>query len=138
MTISAAPMASGANGPAPFSMTVQPIVRTRKKVPMNSTKYLFIEGLQRMSDKEFKHHLRQNDGSRQRTLTSEACTRSALVRHGFNPVLHGRLARICLAPSAGLTMPFRPWKLSFRTVQPPLYLPHYAASFTPYSSATCA
>src|SRR5215469_4577454 len=42
MTIRDAPMAIGANGPAPLSMTVQPMVSTRKKVPMSSTRYLFI------------------------------------------------------------------------------------------------
>src|SRR6266550_3869057 len=42
MTMSAAPMASGAMTPAPAPIPVQPIVRTRKKVPMNSAMYLFI------------------------------------------------------------------------------------------------
>src|ERR1700741_2364647 len=42
MTIREAPMAMGASGPAPLSITVQPMVRTRKKVPISSTRYLFI------------------------------------------------------------------------------------------------
>src|SRR4029453_4900957 len=42
MTISAAPMASGAMTPAPAPIPVQPIVKTRKNVPMNSVIYLFI------------------------------------------------------------------------------------------------
>src|SRR3974377_293094 len=41
-TIREARMARGARGPAPLSMTVQPMVRTRKKVPISSTRYLFI------------------------------------------------------------------------------------------------
>src|SRR5437879_5992631 len=40
MTISAAPMASGGMTPAALGMTVQPMVSTRKKVPMNSVMYL--------------------------------------------------------------------------------------------------
>src|SRR5215469_16427791 len=40
--MSAAPMASGAITPAPPPTTVQPTVRTRKNVPMNSAIYLFI------------------------------------------------------------------------------------------------
>src|ERR1035437_6635976 len=42
MIINAEPMASGASAPAPGSMTVMPTVRTRKNVPMNSTRYFFI------------------------------------------------------------------------------------------------
>src|SRR5450755_2832899 len=42
ITMSAAPMASGAITPAPAPITVQPTVRTRNKVPMNSAMYLFI------------------------------------------------------------------------------------------------
>src|SRR5438874_11919437 len=42
ITMSAAPMASGAITPLPAPITVQPIVRTRKNVPMNSARYLFI------------------------------------------------------------------------------------------------
>src|ERR1700676_2597414 len=42
ITMSAEPIASGANGPAPWPMTEHPIVRTRKKVPMNSATYLFM------------------------------------------------------------------------------------------------
>src|SRR5713226_9546666 len=39
--MSAEPMASGARGPAsPGLSTVKPIVATRKKAPMNSTRYL--------------------------------------------------------------------------------------------------
>ena len=44
ITISAAPMASGGMTPAAPGMTVQPTVRTRKKVPMNSVRYLFMVG----------------------------------------------------------------------------------------------
>src|SRR5258705_8739234 len=40
--MSAEPIASGANGPAPWPMIVHPMVRTRKKVPMNSAKYFFM------------------------------------------------------------------------------------------------
>ena len=35
-------MARGASGPAPGAMTVQPMVKIRKKVPMNSTRYFFM------------------------------------------------------------------------------------------------
>ena len=35
-------MAIGASGPAPGSITVLPTVKTRKKVPINSTKYFLI------------------------------------------------------------------------------------------------
>jgi len=35
-------MAIGASGPAPGEITVAPTVKTRKKVPMNSTRYFFI------------------------------------------------------------------------------------------------
>src|SRR5882724_2226907 len=42
MTIKAAPMATGARFPAPGSITAMPMARTRKKVPMNSTRYFFI------------------------------------------------------------------------------------------------
>src|SRR5438552_5941513 len=42
MTMSAAPIASGAITPAAPGMTVQPTVRTRKNVPINSAIYLFI------------------------------------------------------------------------------------------------
>ena len=37
-------MATGARIPAPGGMTVQPTVKTRKKVPMNSTRYFFMVG----------------------------------------------------------------------------------------------
>jgi hypothetical protein len=33
----------GARGPAPGSITVLPTVKTRKKVPINSTKYFLIQ-----------------------------------------------------------------------------------------------
>src|ERR1700722_4266528 len=46
--MSAEPIASGANGPAPWPMTVHPIVRTRKKVPMNSARYFCINNLLRL------------------------------------------------------------------------------------------
>src|SRR5258708_3475000 len=46
--MSAEPIASGANGPAPWPMTVHPIVRTRKKVPMNSARYFCINDLLRL------------------------------------------------------------------------------------------
>src|SRR5258707_1694338 len=49
ITMSAAPIPSGANGPAPWPMTVHPTVRTRKKVPMNSATYLFMTYLLRLS-----------------------------------------------------------------------------------------
>src|ERR1043166_306363 len=42
MTMSAAPIASGGMTPAPPPITVSPMVRTRKKVPMNSAMYFFI------------------------------------------------------------------------------------------------
>src|SRR5438445_650026 len=42
MTMSEAPIASGAMTPAAPGMTVQPTVRTRKNVPINSAIYLFI------------------------------------------------------------------------------------------------
>src|SRR5580698_2807970 len=42
MTMSEAPIAIGASGPAPGATTVQPTVKTRKNVPMNSTRYFFI------------------------------------------------------------------------------------------------
>src|SRR5688572_6960878 len=45
MTMRAAPMASGAITPVPAPIPVQPIVRTRKNVPMNSAMYLFIDKL---------------------------------------------------------------------------------------------
>src|SRR5271165_1800769 len=57
ITMRAAPMAIGANGPAPFSITVQPIVRTKKKVPMSSTRYLFIVFiLQRVNEVAKRSH----------------------------------------------------------------------------------
>src|SRR5690349_12396582 len=42
ITIKAAPMASGGITPVGAPMTVQPIVRTRKKVPISSQMYLFM------------------------------------------------------------------------------------------------
>src|SRR6267143_1650497 len=48
ITMSAEPIASGAKGPAPWPMTVHPIVRTRKKVPINSATYFFINNLLRL------------------------------------------------------------------------------------------
>src|SRR6267143_4853301 len=42
LTLKAAPLARGPMTPAPAPIPVQPIVRTRKKVPMNSAMYLFI------------------------------------------------------------------------------------------------
>src|SRR5260370_19406656 len=45
--MSAEPIARGASGPAPWPMTVHPIVRTRKKVPINSAKYFCINNLLR-------------------------------------------------------------------------------------------
>src|SRR6266852_3810908 len=42
ITMSAEPIASGASGPAPLPMTEHPMVRTRKKVPMNSAIYFFM------------------------------------------------------------------------------------------------
>src|SRR5258708_3296876 len=47
--MSVEPMASGAKGPAPWPMTVHAMVRTRKKVPINSATYLFINNLLRLS-----------------------------------------------------------------------------------------
>src|SRR3989338_1802412 len=44
ITMRAAPIANGASAPAPAPMTVQPIVSTRKNVPMNSVRYLFMAG----------------------------------------------------------------------------------------------
>src|ERR1700722_15990435 len=41
----AEPIASGGMTPLPPLMTVHPMVRTRKKVPINSTTYLFIAAL---------------------------------------------------------------------------------------------
>src|SRR3990172_8747752 len=40
--MSADPIARGASGPAPGSSTAKPMVSTRKNVPMNSTRYLFM------------------------------------------------------------------------------------------------
>src|SRR6267378_866298 len=48
ITMSAEPIASGASGPAPWPMTVHPIVRTRKKVPINSARYFCINNLLRL------------------------------------------------------------------------------------------
>src|SRR5258708_27990658 len=48
ITMSAEPIASGANGPAPWPMTVHPMVRTRKKVPINSARYFCINNLLRL------------------------------------------------------------------------------------------
>ena len=45
ITIRAEPIASGGMTPLPPLMTVHPMVSTRKKVPMNSTTYLFIAGI---------------------------------------------------------------------------------------------
>src|SRR3979490_27927 len=47
--MSAEPIASGASGPAPWPTTVHPMVRTRKKVPINSATYFFINILLRLS-----------------------------------------------------------------------------------------
>src|SRR3981081_1510437 len=46
--MSAEPIASGASGPAPWPTTVHPIVRTRKKVPINSATYFCINNLLRL------------------------------------------------------------------------------------------
>src|SRR5260370_7671000 len=48
ITMSAVPIASGANGPAPWPMTVHPMVRTRKNVPINSARYFCINNLLRL------------------------------------------------------------------------------------------
>src|ERR1700730_9741826 len=48
ITMSAEPIARGASGPAPWPMTVHPIVRTRKKAPMNSARYFCINSLLRL------------------------------------------------------------------------------------------
>src|SRR5229473_3780046 len=48
ITMSAEPIASGANGPAPWPTTVHPMVRTRKKVPINSATYFCINILLRL------------------------------------------------------------------------------------------
>src|SRR5713101_2510635 len=45
ITMSAEPIANGANAPAPLPITVHPMVRTRKKVPINSAMYLFMPDL---------------------------------------------------------------------------------------------
>src|SRR5215475_15397275 len=45
ITMSAEPIANGASAPAPFPMTVHPMVKTRKNVPTNSAMYLFMAGL---------------------------------------------------------------------------------------------
>src|SRR5579862_9388241 len=51
MTMSDAPIASGAMTPGAPGMTVQPTVSTRKKVPMNSVRYLFmVDGARSRSD----------------------------------------------------------------------------------------
>jgi hypothetical protein len=42
MTMRHAPIASGARVPAPGAITVLPMVKTRKGVPMNSTTYFFM------------------------------------------------------------------------------------------------
>src|SRR5260370_26855299 len=46
--MSAEPIASGASGPAPWPTTVHPMVRTRKKVPINSATYFCINILLRL------------------------------------------------------------------------------------------
>src|SRR5215467_5563879 len=48
ITMSAEPIANGASAPAPFPMTVQPMVNTRKNVPINSAMYLFTHYLPRL------------------------------------------------------------------------------------------
>src|SRR5258708_2369846 len=48
ITMRAEPIASGANGPAPWPTTVHPMVRTRKKVPINSATYFCINILLRL------------------------------------------------------------------------------------------
>src|SRR5258705_3047335 len=48
ITMSAEPIASGASGPAPWPTTVHPMVRTRKKVPINSARYFCINNLLRL------------------------------------------------------------------------------------------
>src|SRR5260370_29397697 len=45
ITMSAEPIANGANAPAPLPITVHPMVRTRKNVPINSAMYLFMPDL---------------------------------------------------------------------------------------------
>jgi hypothetical protein len=42
MIINAEPMATGASAPALAPMTVMPTVMAKKNVPMNSTRYFFI------------------------------------------------------------------------------------------------
>src|SRR5215470_6872745 len=69
ITMSAAPIASGAITPVPAPITVQPIVRTRKNVPMNSAIYLFID--QFLADTVWK---------RQETSAMRLCSYRPLLR----------------------------------------------------------
>src|SRR4051812_32395728 len=61
ITINAAPIASGAMTPAGAPIPVQPIVRTRKKVPMNSAMYLFITWMLNGDAKGEKTFLRRSE-----------------------------------------------------------------------------
>src|SRR5204863_410338 len=99
MTMSAAPMASGAMTPAPAPIPVQPIVRTRKKVPMNSAMYLFIVIC-------YANQLRKSktcqqwdfgliDSEKRRTLSAEHPTSSKLqTRAEAEPVAFDALADV--------------------------------------------
>src|SRR3979411_3314730 len=51
ITMSAEPIANGANAPTPLPITVHPTVRTRKKVPINSATYLFMTYPPRILDR---------------------------------------------------------------------------------------
>src|SRR5262249_8926812 len=63
MTISAEPMARGAITPGVPGMTVQPMVSTRKKVPMNSAIYFFISTMQTALDFELGQGVSQGSAN---------------------------------------------------------------------------
>src|SRR5271157_3650505 len=93
MTMSAAPIATGASGPAPGAMDVAPTVKTRKNVPMNSTRYFFIRwgGV--------GAHSTGRGGANERFFGVAGGADSGVVAHSdANTDPRGRLQRLHLRP----------------------------------------
>ena len=78
MTISTEPIASGGMTPSHPLITVQPMVVTRKNVPMNSTRY-FIVGLSLPQDSDNDRRYANTAPARRSKVSNKSATNSGLV-----------------------------------------------------------
>ena len=78
MNISTEPIASGGMTPSPPLITVQPMVVTRKNVPINSTRY-FIVDLSLPQDSDSVRRYENTVPTRRSKVSNKSATNSELV-----------------------------------------------------------